>query len=122
MWTPRVVRARLNARKILAMLTIPHDAIVFFRWSLAPRQEQQRAKRHEFREREPVGVCTKTVDSSAEVSTVTKAASLVAPMQHFEAACGTDLGQAHEVELIGVVDVDEHLHPGQEQRERHTGT
>jgi hypothetical protein len=32
------------------------------------------------------------------------------------------LGQAHEVELIGVVDVDEHLHPGQEQRERHTGT
>ena len=122
MWTPRVVRARLNARKILAMLTIPHDAIVFFRWSLAPGQERHRTKRHELREREPVGVCTKTGDSLAEVGTVLKAAALEAPMQNAEAACGTDLGQAHEVELIGVVDVDEHLHPGQEQRERHTGT
>ena len=104
------------------MLTIPHDAIVLFRWSLAPRQERQRAKRHELREREPVGVCTKTGDSLAEVGTVLKAAALEAPMQNAEAACGTDLGQAHEVELIGVVDVDEHLHPGQEQRERHTST
>lgn len=121
-WTPRVVRTRFNAREILALLTNPHDAIVFFRFSLASGQERHRTKCHELREGEPVGVCTKTGDSRTEVSTVFKAAFLVAPMQNAEAACGTDLGQAHEVELIGVVDVDEHLHPGHEERERHTGT
>ena len=107
----------LHACNNLALLAIGHNAIVGLRCSLAPGQELRRTKRHILRERDPVSVCAKALDSSTEIGAIFKATALIAPMQNTEAASGADLRQAHEVELIGSVDINEHLHHAREQCE-----
>jgi hypothetical protein len=115
--TPRMAFPCLHACNNLALLAIGHDAIVGLRCSLAPGQKLRRTKRHILRERDPVSVCAKALDSSTEIGAIFKAAALIAPMQNTETASGADLRQAHEVELIGGVDINEHLHHAREQCE-----
>ena len=118
-----MARSSWNAGTHLAILAIGHNAIVSFRFSLAYMffitLLGLRAERHELSEGEPISARSKTMNSGAEVAAVQKAAALTARLNYAEAASGTDLGQAHEVDLTGVVNVYEHLHPGRQQREYH---
>jgi hypothetical protein len=48
--------------------------------------------------------------------TVFKTAAVFYRVEYFEASGQSDLRQAHEVQLVGIVEIDEHLHSEQEQR------